>query len=1480
MIQIVLTGPSVYLCRNSFDGMQRVTSSRPLTIMNGFRAESTPMTATLPDHVSGPNSLGARLINHRLENPGAPLLILKKGLSLSPSFEAAINDLLQRITGQSQGPVAVTALSNSAPDLNPFSGLVSADEDTIDSGVTEALVTLLGPGELMAWDFWPEHFALLSAQAVEVLAKQDTSPENALGRLQEAGGNLLLSDCIFLHDTSTSLFGQRLLEPHESRRPAAWGLLRQRLDDWLKLEKGPGETDCRESLVDFQAKEKPVTLHVTHSWGGGVAKWVDSFIDADDQGVNFQFRSEEAESGKGYGQRFSLYLGNQLDAPVATWWLQPPIPSTSTEHEGYRRILDEIANRYGIGRVIVSSLVGHSLEALAMDRPVVQVLHDFFPLWPLLGIHPEPYLKHESESRLAIALRQHRLLPGFRNRDAESWNRLGQQWREAIATFGVCVAAPSRSVANLIRRLDPAWDEVDIKIIPHGLAALPGDSEVVPRERDDGRLRIVVPGRIQSGKGQALLLEALPELTRIAQLYLLGAGKEGEAFFGKAGVHVILQYRLEDLRELLSAIGPHVAALLSIVPETFSYTLSEMQQLNIPVIATRVGSLEERVSDGETGWLIEPEASAFIAQVRSLARHHADLRDVRDRLSQFDLPGTEQMVGEYDTICKARPAERLWTSIQNLQSAQASAFAFELTQVRNDNQALSAQAMALQVEVEKRTAWAEARERERKKEVERRIRWVTELEGQLEHEQAAHRQTNLWLEDLRSVHDWVLGTASWRYTKPFRVLGRLSRNLARARAWNPTRWPLLVSQAVRTIAIQGLGGALERSQSIRTQPGKPSQVDTSVIETVGDPNPPSAFPSIKDPEVSIVIPVFNKWAYTAACLRSLAETNCRTTYEVIVVDDQSSDETPERLEGVEGLINIRNEKNLGFVRSCNRGAELAKGHHIVMLNNDTQVLDGWLDAMIETFSHYPDTGMVGAKLVYPDGTLQEAGGMIFQDGSGWNYGKGDDADRPEYQYTREVDYCSGACIMLETQLFRDLDGFDTWYAPAYYEDTDLAFRVRKMGFRVRLQPAATIMHHEGITSGTDISEGAKRYQVVNHGKFLERWKDELAEYPKPIRDPDNAREIRHARDHRLKGRVLVIDAYTPEPDQDSGSVRLCYLMDCLAQLGFGVTFMSDNRAHAGRYSSALQQAGIEVIYEPWIDSPQQLFFDRGKEFDFVMISRHYIAANYLALVRRHCPQAKFIFDTVDLHYLREERLAELENSLTLKTSAAQTRRSELSVINAADATLVVSPVEKTVLQEAAPKANVHVISNIHEVESSRYSFSERKDIFFVGGYQHPPNIDAAKWFVESIWPLVQKQLPDIEFHLIGSKAPEQVRALDGNGVRFHGFVKTLDPWLDGCRLAVAPLRYGAGIKGKVNMSMSRGQPVVATPMAVEGMFAESGRDVLVAESAEEFAAEVVRLYQDEDLWNRVSEAGHENVRRYFSVETARLGLQELLNSLS
>jgi GT2 family glycosyltransferase/glycosyltransferase involved in cell wall biosynthesis len=768
------------------------------------------------------------------------------------------------------------------------------------------------------------------------------------------------------------------------------------------------------------------------------------------------------------------------------------------------------------------------------------------------------------------------------------------------------------------------------------------------------------------------------------------------------------------------------------------------------------------------------------------------------------------------------------------------------------------------------------------------------------------------------MQDLIVSSLSWRLTRPLRVANRAARIAWQARIYNPARWPLLLSKLARYLVTQGPEGTLQRlqapaqsdgdmtpaakprpdpkppghgpadSRSSKPGPDKPAAVVSERLApepaSAADsepaiPDQPIVFEPVEAPDASIIIPVFNQWRYTRQCLVSLAETECRTPFEIILVDDASTDETPEGMKAIMGVTGLRNESNSGFIASCNRGLDQARGEFTVFLNNDTEVTDGWLDRLLETFEQVADAGLVGARLVYPDGRLQECGGMIFKDGSGWNYGKHDDPEKPEYQYLREVDYCSGACIAIRTDTLRELGGFDAHYAPAYYEDTDLAFRVREQGKKVIVQPASTVIHHEGVTSGTDTSSGTKQYQEVNREKFLQRWQKQLQEQPDPITDPKDLAQVRSARDHRHRGRVLIIDATTPEPDQDSGSVRLTNIMRCFRELDYAVTFFADNRMHAGRYTRALQQAGVEVQYLPWLDPVKAFFEARGAEFDYIFISRHYIAVNYLSLLKQHCLQAPFIFDTVDLHYLREQRLAELENSATLRQVAKQTRRSELGVIAAADATVVVSPTEVDVLARDAPGAPVHVLSNIHDVPGRRAGFSSRKDLFFVGGYQHPPNIDAACWFVDEIWPRVRKQLPDARFHLIGSKATDKVRDLAGNGVEFHGFVEDLEPWLDGCRLAVAPLRYGAGVKGKVNMSMSYGQPVVATPIAVEGMYAEDGREVLVADTAEAFADEIVRLYSDESLWLSLSDAAIKNVEAHFSLDAACRSLQDLLAGL-
>jgi len=630
------------------------------------------------------------------------------------------------------------------------------------------------------------------------------------------------------------------------------------------------------------------------------------------------------------------------------------------------------------------------------------------------------------------------------------------------------------------------------------------------------------------------------------------------------------------------------------------------------------------------------------------------------------------------------------------------------------------------------------------------------------------------------------------------------------------------------------------------------------------PFAPFAVPYADAPRASIVIPVYNQFSHTLTCLRALAAHPPAAPVEIVVVDDGSSDETAACLTRITGLRYHRRATNGGFIAACNDGASLARGEFLVFLNNDTVPQPGWLDALLRTFDEHPDAGLAGAQLLYPDGRLQEAGGVVFADGSGWNYGRFGAPDDCRFAYLRECDYASGAAIAVPRVLFAELGGFDARYAPAYYEDTDLAFAIRDRGRHVLYQPASRVVHVEGVTAGTDTGSGVKAGQVRNRVRFAEKWGDALQRQPAAGTTPSPG--VLHAG----KPQILVIDALTPHADQDSGSLRLVNLMRLLRQEGAHAVFLPANRAHDGAYTRTLQQLGIETWYAPFAARAPAWLREHGRRFDTVMVSRHYVAREFLPLLRRHAPQARTVFDSVDLHYLREQRGAELAQDPALRRNAQRTRALELGVIARADATLVVSEIERALLARDAPRAQVEVLSNLHHVAGPGQPWAQRKDLVFVGGFRHPPNVDAVRWFVGEMLPRVHARLPELRFHCIGGHVPAEIAALaEVPGVVVHGHVPDIAPYMAGARVAVAPLRYGAGVKGKVNLSMAHGQPVVATSCAVEGMHLQDGVDVLVADDAQAFADAVVRLYEDGTLWDALSRNGIANVERHFSLEAGR-----------
>jgi GT2 family glycosyltransferase len=617
------------------------------------------------------------------------------------------------------------------------------------------------------------------------------------------------------------------------------------------------------------------------------------------------------------------------------------------------------------------------------------------------------------------------------------------------------------------------------------------------------------------------------------------------------------------------------------------------------------------------------------------------------------------------------------------------------------------------------------------------------------------------------------------------------------------------------------------------------------------------------PLVSIIITTYNNLEDLKKNILSVEAKTTYPNYEIIIVTNNCDADSPTRkylssLE-IKHKVYVYNDE-YSFSEINNFGASKANGELFLFLNDDTEVNEPrWLEALVK-LAIYPSTGAVGGKILYPDGTLQDAGGIIWGDGNAWNYGKYNfDAMDPNVNFVRDVDYCSASFLLVKKSVFNELGGFDKRYSPAYYEDADLCFALRDREFNVLYQPLSTIIHKEGGTQGTDTSRGLKAYQPINQKKFFARWKHKFegrleASYDNTIVE----------RSRRIGKRILYIDHYVPTPDKDAGSLRTFYTLGILSWLGHNITFWPDNLDKNEPYVTELQQKGVEVIYGP--NKFEKFITSRGRNFDIIILSRPHIAAQYIDTILEYAPHSKIIYDTIDLHYLRLCRQALIEKNPELFKEAQKMKETEMKLIKSSNVTFIATKKEGAILKYEDNSVNPVVLPTFHIPRKNILPFEDREHIVFIGGFQHTPNVDAAIFLTNDIFHLIKRHIKNVKLFIVGSNPPDSIKALASEDTIVTGYVPDIAPYFERFKVMIAPIRYGAGIRGKITESMSFGLPVVTTNMGGEGLDMVEGDSILFANSPEEFASKTARIYTDKDLWNKISTNSRELATKRYAPE--------------
>ncbi|WP_312994434.1 glycosyltransferase [Chryseobacterium flavum] len=615
------------------------------------------------------------------------------------------------------------------------------------------------------------------------------------------------------------------------------------------------------------------------------------------------------------------------------------------------------------------------------------------------------------------------------------------------------------------------------------------------------------------------------------------------------------------------------------------------------------------------------------------------------------------------------------------------------------------------------------------------------------------------------------------------------------------------------------------------------------------------------PEVSIIIPVYNQIRYTLNCLYTIEQHDKNISKEIIIINDNSSDETLEYLNKIKGITIINNVENLGFLRNVNKGIQASKGEYIYLLNNDTEVQENYLGSLLEVFAAKENVGAVGSKMIFGDNTLQEAGCLIFKDCEIVNLGRFNSIDHPSFNFLRKVDYCSGCSLLFKRlDIEGNLNSLDEEFLPAYYEETDFCQRLKYVqNLDIYYQPKSEILHFENI-SYTGKSSNKEQLLEKNAKKFKERWNSRF-EGEKFLEI--NRKKYLNIDKNYKKPTILFLEESMPKYDQDSGSRRLDEIFKILIannhKILLGVPEFNETDK---KYIAYCESLGIEV-FQDFVTPKNKVvkindqIIEKLALIDLIWIFRPNGFKHWNKILKNHITNQKIIYDMVDLHYLRVEREKEyMPTTPKMERKNLKTKKLEYTAMKNSDAVAAISNVEKEIVSEnGIDIKKVHVVSNFHILDKvNKNGFSDRKGLLFIGGFRHLPNIDALKFLVEDIMPLVWKKDASIFVNVIGPELSEDlISKYNSDKVRILGYQKSVDEWFDSSRVFVAPLRYGAGVKGKIGQALEYELPIVTTPIGVEGMNLQHDVHALVSDinDAQTFANHILDLYSNEEMWNKL-----------------------------